>query len=124
MSSDLHVKAHLGDIEQIFFILTQNAIEAAGGKAQEVGRAHDGQEQVAIVTVDPRNQLYLAMKLWRDVCRYRPGLWTGMRTALQVFSLPAIIVNGRVLTKRGRPLEPDIVCHAVREQLEWGETHH
>jgi hypothetical protein len=74
---------------------------------------NDGGERVAIVTVDPRNQLYLTAKLCRDVLRYRPGWRPGLRTLLQLFSLPAVIVNGRVLSRRGSPVDPDTLCHQI-----------
>jgi hypothetical protein len=78
----------------------------------------DGRERVAMATVDPRNQLYLIAKLWGDAWRYRPGFWAGLRTVLQLFSLPAVIVNGRVLSRRGQPVDPDSLCRAIQEQLE------
>lgn len=77
----------------------------------------DGREQVSLHVVDPRNQLYLVPKLWRDVIRYRPGWRAGLRTALQLFSLPAVIVNGRVLNRKGRPPDPDALCHAVAQAI-------
>jgi hypothetical protein len=72
---------------------------------------------VAIVSIDPRNQLYLSAKLWRDVLRYRPGWREGLRTALQCFSLPAVVVNGRVLGRDGRSVDPDTLCHAIGQAL-------
>jgi hypothetical protein len=39
-------------------------------------------------------------------------------TALQIFSLPAVVVNGRVLSRRGQPLAPDALCHEVGRLLE------
>ncbi len=76
-----------------------------------------GREQVALVTVDPRNQLYLAPKLAWDVLRYRPGWRAGLKTALQLFSLPAVVVNGRIISRRNEPLDPDTFCHAIRQAL-------
>ena len=73
--------------------------------------------QVALVTVDPRNQLYLAPKLAWDVLRYRPGWRAGLKTALQLFSLPAVVVNGRIISRRNEPLDPDTFCHAIRQAL-------
>ncbi len=76
-----------------------------------------GRARVAVEIVDPRNQLYLAPRLVRDVLRYRPGWGAGLRAALQVFSLPAVVINGRVLSRRGQPLDPDAVCHEIRRAL-------
>lgn len=73
----------------------------------------DGRPQVCVTIVDPRNQLYLIPKLWRDVWRYRPGWRAALATLLQCFSLPAVIVGGRVISRRGRPIDPDRLCHAV-----------
>ena len=64
----------------------------------------------------------LIAKLWGDVWRYRPGLWAGLRTALQLFSLPAVVVNGRVVSVRGQPLDPDAFRHMIQTQLESGES--
>jgi hypothetical protein len=79
--------------------------------------AEQQRNELTIVTVDPRNQPYLIPKLLKDVWRYRPGWGTGLCTALQFFSLPAVIVNGRILSCRGRLLDPDALCHAVNEIL-------
>lgn len=76
------------------------------------------QERVSVVTVDPRNQLYLVPKLWRDVFRYRPGVRASMTTTLQLFSLPAVLVNGRVVSSRGAPVDPDELCHLIHEALD------
>ncbi len=73
--------------------------------------------ELTIVTVDPRNQPYLIPKLVKDVWRYRPGWGKGLCSTLQFFSLPAVIVNGRILSRRGRLLDPDALCHAVNEIL-------
>lgn len=75
-------------------------------------------EHVTLVTVDPRNQLYLVPKLWRDVLRFRPGLRASLMTSLQLFSLPAVVVNGRVVSRRGQPVDPDELCHLIGEALE------
>ncbi len=82
----------------------------------------DGREQVLVDAVDPRNQFYLFFRLWREVWRYRPGLRAGLQTALQFFSLPAVIVNGRVVSRRGGPLDADAFCRAVREARQGRET--
>ncbi len=74
--------------------------------------------RVALASADPRNQLYLWPKLIGDAFRYRPGFRSALVTAFQFFSLPAVIVNGRVLTRRGETLTPDQLCHAVSQILE------
>jgi hypothetical protein len=84
----------------------------------------EGRERVAVEIVDPRNQLYLAPKLLRDVLRYRPGWRAGLRTVFQAFSLPAVVLNGRVLSRGDRPLDPDTLCHAIGKLLEEGESGH
>jgi len=77
----------------------------------------EGRERVKVEVVDPRNQLYLWPRLIGDVLRYRPGLRAGLRTALQFFALPAVIVNGRVMSRRGQPLDPDALCHEITRLL-------
>jgi hypothetical protein len=74
------------------------------------------QGRLEIVTVDPRNQLYLAAKLARDVWKYRPGWRTGLRVLSQAFRLPAVVVNGEVLDG-GPAADPDALCHAISERL-------
>jgi hypothetical protein len=74
-------------------------------------------KRVAVLTVDPRNQLYLVPKLLWDVVGYRPGWRAGLRTATQWFTLPAVVVNGRVLGTRRRPVDPDAVCHEIGQIL-------
>ena len=81
----------------------------------------EGRPRVAVEIVDPRNQLYLAPKLLGDVLRHRPGWRAGLRTVLQAFSLPAVVLNGRVLSRRDRPLDPDTLCHAIGELLDAGQ---
>lgn len=77
----------------------------------------DGREQVSLVIVDPRNQLYLIGKLLGDVIRYRPGWRRGLATVLQLFSLPAVVVNGSVISRSGNSPDPDTLCHEIRRRL-------
>ena len=67
---------------------------------------------LSIVCVDPRNQLYLLPKLWRDVLCYRPGWKASCQTALQAFALPAVIVNGQTRSRKGE-IDPDELCHLI-----------
>ncbi len=69
------------------------------------------------MTIDPRNQLALVPKLASDVLRYRPGWKSALRTTFQLFSLPAVVVNGRVLSRRGQPLDPDALCYEISRLL-------
>ncbi|RMF86704.1 MAG: hypothetical protein D6741_21545 [Planctomycetota bacterium] len=75
----------------------------------------DGELDVTIV--DPRNQLYLVSRLTTDVFRYRPGIKAALATVLQLFSVPAVVVNGRIISSRRRPTTPDQLCHVIREHL-------
>lgn len=72
-------------------------------------------EQVEVVQVDPRNQLYLIAKLLRDVICYRPGPTDTLRTTFQAFALPAVILNGRVLSRRGVPPPPERLLDLIRQ---------
>ncbi|MGE3807102.1 MAG: hypothetical protein AB7K24_20760 [Gemmataceae bacterium] len=74
------------------------------------------EKSLAIVCVDPRNQLYLVPKLWRDVWRYRPGWKAGCLAAFQAFALPAVVVNGRPLSRKGE-IDPDELCHTIGQLL-------
>ena len=80
--------------------------------------AKEGVERVSVVSVDPRNQLYLVPKLWSDVVAYQPGWRAGLRTVLQLFSLPAVVVNGRVISRRDRLPDPDALCHHIHDLIE------
>ena len=80
------------------------------------GDPGDG-NRVSIVTVDPRNQLYLMPKLFWDVVRYRPGWRAGLAAAMQIFSPPVVVVNGRVLNRKGETVDPDTLCHMVTDLL-------
>lgn len=75
-----------------------------------------GKPEVHLVVVDPRNQLYLAPKLIGDVLRHRPGWQAGLRTITQTFSLPAVILNGRIISKAGTSLDPDQLCHLIERE--------
>lgn len=79
-------------------------------------------DQVELVQVDPRNQLYLAMKLLRDVWRYRPGLRASFNSVFQVFALPAVIVNGHVLSRRGQTPSADELLDHIHRVVEAPET--
>ncbi|MEK6238740.1 MAG: hypothetical protein N2C14_28840 [Planctomycetales bacterium] len=87
---------------------------------KEVFPPENGKERDVGVSVDPRNQLYLAPKLVHEAFRHRPGWINGLVTSLQLFSLPAVVVNGRVISRRGNLVPPDELCHVVRKAL--GET--
>lgn len=43
-----------------------------------------------------------------------PGV---LQTALQLFSLHALVLNGRIISHRGRPLDPDTLCRTINELL-------
>ena len=76
------------------------------------------EEKVNVTLVDPRNQLYLFPKLVTDACTYRPGLVPSLQLGLQLFSLPAVIINGSVISKRNQPISPDDVCYEISQRLE------
>lgn len=77
----------------------------------------DGADHVTIVTVDPRNQLYLTAKIVRDIWRYRPPIRDAMRCLLQWFSLPAVLVNARVVSQGKQFMAPDDLLHAIQQGL-------
>lgn len=74
------------------------------------------ESDAAVVTVDPRNQLYLIGKLGFDVLRTRPGWRQGLRTLCQWFPIPAVVVDGSVLPG-GADVTPDALCHAIALRL-------
>jgi hypothetical protein len=81
---------------------------------------HDEQHgpRVELVTVDPRNQLYLLGKLWSDLWRSPPPLGEALATALEFFSPPAVIVDGRIITSGDDAPPADAVLHAIAAALE------
>lgn len=92
-------------------------IKEQTGTLYRAVRTFFSEDDVEIVQVDPRNQIYLAAKLSRDVWRFRPGFAAGLRTMLQAFSLPAVVVNGKVLSRGAALPDPDALCHHLRELL-------
>lgn len=76
--------------------------------AQEIGRIYNAvrerydPEELVITFVDPRAQLVLWVELWRHIRLFHPPLRTVLRLLTQSFSLPAVIVNGRILSARGQ----------------------
>jgi hypothetical protein len=87
--------------------LMQQCGELSEALRQELGDAVD------ITLVDPRNQLYLWPRLVRDVWRFRTPLTAALRTLAMAFSLPAVIVNGRVVASRHLPELPELI-RAIR----------
>lgn len=83
----------------------------------------EGKHDVHVTVVDPRNQLYLAPKLIRDVLRYRPGWRAGLRTMTQTFSLPAVVLNGRIISRADGALDPDQLCHLIQQQRDSESEH-
>lgn len=103
------------------FSATRSDQEACGILYRTVRRLfRDAVEEQRIIldTVDPRNQLYLVPRLVSDVWRYRPGWRAGLQAIFQLFSIPAVIVNGRVLGGRNVPFSPDMLCHEIAMLLE------
>jgi hypothetical protein len=45
-----------------------------------------------------------------------------LQTALQWFSVPAVIVNGQVVSRRGTPPTPDELCHLVARLIDRART--
>ena len=76
----------------------------------------EGLPDVHVVVVDPRNQLYLAPKLIADVIHYCPGWTAGLKTIAQGFSLPAVILNGRIVSKGSCLLDPDELCYLIEQE--------
>lgn len=82
---------------------------------QDCGRLSDALRRemgdaIEITLVDPRNQLYLWPKLARDVWRFHTPVGAAMRTLAMAFSLPAVIVNGRVVASRRLPEMSELVA--------------
>ena len=57
-----------------------------------------GVDHLDITYVDPRNQLYLIPKLLGDVLKFRPPLRDALKTMFMVFPVPAVILNGRIIS--------------------------
>lgn len=53
--------------------------------------------KIEIKYIDPRNQLYLIHRLLKEVFIYKPPIFQALKTTLQFFRCPAIIVNGIVV---------------------------
>jgi hypothetical protein len=76
----------------------------------------EGAQAPDITIVDPRNQLYLGPKLIREVFRHRPRCLSGLRTLLQCFAVPAIILNGRVIASGNATPDPEDICNTIARE--------
>ncbi|MFT5239317.1 MAG: hypothetical protein ACI9OU_000978 [Candidatus Promineifilaceae bacterium] len=76
----------------------------------------EGAQAPDITIVDPRNQLYLGPKLIREVFRHRPHGLSGLRTVLQCFAVPAIILNGRVIASGNAAPDPEAICNTIAKE--------
>ena len=55
-------------------------------------------ERVEIMVIDPRNQISLLPRLFRDFWRYRTGLGAAL-TTLRDLSQQTVVVNGRIFAR-------------------------
>jgi len=53
--------------------------------------------RVDIKYIDPRNQVYLLPKLFKDVWKYKPGFTHALKVIFQFFRCPAVIINGMIM---------------------------
>lgn len=82
--------------------MVRESFRQTGITTIEIGRLHrwlrsEYGARCRIEQVDPRNQLSLFWLLVRQVFKHRPRLFSGLRTILMLFSVPAVVVDGRVI---------------------------
>ncbi|MDZ7290729.1 MAG: hypothetical protein ONB44_18505 [candidate division KSB1 bacterium] len=66
-------------------------------------------DAIELTVVDPRNQLYLFYKIFRDLWSYRPSFGAALRSAAMIFAFPAVLVNGVVKFSRHIPRREQIM---------------
>lgn len=59
-------------------------------------------DSVDLLVVDPRNQISLWSRLWRDFRRHRVGLGDALKT-LRAISVSSLVINGRVFSRGAWP---------------------
>jgi hypothetical protein len=69
-------------------------------------------ERVEIMVVDPRNQISLLPRLFRDFWRYRTGLGAALAT-LRDLSPQTVVVNGRIFARGCWP-DPESLLHHLK----------
>ena len=86
---------------------------------QEWCRPDSGDTKSDVLLIDPRNQPFLFPKILRDIFRYHPPFREALRTLFMVYSLPAVILNGKVLFS-GKVPDPSQVIRKIQNELRIG----
>ena len=73
-----------------------------------------------VILIDPRNQPYLFPKIFLELMRFRPPLKEALKTLFMVYSIPAVIVNGKVLFSGTVP-ETSLVFQKIQGELRSGD---
>ena len=72
-----------------------------------------------VLLVDPRNQPYLFPRILLDLVRYHLSLKEALKTIFMVYSIPAVILNGKVLYSGNIP-KTSFVIQKIRSELNSG----
>ena len=68
-----------------------------------------------VILIDPRNQPFLFPKILRDLLRYRPPLWESLKSLLMFYSIPSVILNGKILFSGTIPDSSQVILRIQTE---------
>jgi hypothetical protein len=107
----LDLDIYPGDPEEDPFLRVRKIGETCGEIHLELQRRLSP-DALIVQQIDPRNQISLFFLLVKEVIRYKPPLFLALKTIFMVFSLPAVIFNGRVIAT-GRHFQPEEVLKKI-----------
>ena len=75
-------------------------------------------DKIEISIVDPRNQLFLFPKIFRDFLCYKRFSFAVFRSLFMMYRLPAIIINGELKYSGKLPSESELIAQLDRMLVE------
>jgi hypothetical protein len=82
---------------------------------EECGRLHReiterfGEDGIEIIQIEPRAYFYLMPKVLKEVLRFKPSIFSVLRTIFFWYHVPAVIVNGKPVGLGRVPTIDDVV---------------
>ena len=93
-----------------------DATKQIGGLYNAVRERFDS-DQVDITMIDPRAQIVMWFKLIQHVWLFRPPAGGAFRLLMQRFSIPAVIVNGRIVSSVHLPTPEQLLAELRTETV-------
>ncbi|HVY55860.1 MAG TPA: hypothetical protein VHC46_08905 [Thermodesulfobacteriota bacterium] len=66
-------------------------------------RERYGEEEVEIIQIEPKDYVYVLPRVIRDIIKRREPLVSSLRTLLLWHAVPAVIVNGKIVSTGAVP---------------------